>query len=113
MAEENKLVKPDHAIVEDAGTILVDQHPEYKTRHKIGITEDNNLVSVEFDGYNNCSTCDSAEFGVGHRTIVGFEVWEGELRCLVWADINKEDPTHVICLDGAKVTARPSQETTK
>ena len=85
---------------------LIDQNPEYKTKRKIGITGDSNLVSVEVDGHNNCVTCDNAEFGKGHRAIVSFEVWEGELRCLVWADINQEDPTHVISLDGAKVSCR-------
>ena len=85
---------------------LLDQHSDYETRRKVGVTEDNNLVSVEFENYNNCGTCDSAEFGEGQRTIVGFEVWEGELRCLIWADINQEDPTHIINLDGAKVTNR-------
>ena len=103
-------VAPDDTIAEDAGIDLVDQHPEYKTRRKIGITEDNNLVSVEFEGYNNCGTCDSAEFGKGQRTIVGFEVWEGELRCLVWADINQEDPTHIINLDGARVDRRKEED---
>ncbi len=29
------------------------------------------------------------------------EIWEGELRLLVWDDINNEDPT-VIGLEGAK-----------
>ena len=90
--------------------VLADQHPDYDTERKIGITEDNNLVSVEFEGYNNCGTCDSAEFGKGHRTIVGFEVWEGELRCLVWADINQEDPTHIINLDGAQDAKREDED---
>lgn len=89
---------------------LVDQHPEYKTQRKIGITKDNNLVSVEFEGHNNFGTCDSAEFGKGQRTIVGFEVWEGELRCLIWADINQEDPTHIINLDGAQVSKREGED---
>tara|TARA_R110000751_G_scaffold1985_15_gene7666 strand:- start:4315 stop:4926 length:612 start_codon:yes stop_codon:yes gene_type:complete len=103
-------VDPDHTIVEDAGITLLDQHSDYETRRKVGVTEDNNLVSVEFEHYNNCGTCDSAEFGEGQRTIVGFEVWEGELRCLIWADINREDPTHVINLDGAQVTERKEDE---
>jgi len=33
--------------------------------------------------------------------IVAMEIWEGELRLLVWADINREDPTHVISLKDA------------
>ncbi len=99
-------VEPDSTIVEDIGITLVDQHPEYNTRRKVAVTESNSFVFVEFAGYNTCGTCDSVEFGKGDRSIVGFEVWEGELRCLVWADINQEDPTHIINLDGAKVTNR-------
>jgi len=99
-------VEPDSTIVEDTGITLTDQHPEYSTRRKAAVTESNSFLFVEFACYNTCSTCDSVEFGKGDRSIVGFEVWEGELRCLVWADINQEDPTHLINLDGAKVTNR-------
>jgi hypothetical protein len=38
----------------------------------------------------------------GQGRPVRIEYYEGELRLLVWADITKEDPTHVIVLDGAK-----------
>lgn len=103
-------VEPDRTIVEDAGITLVDQHPEYNTRCKAAVTESNSFVFVEFAGYNTCGTCDSVEFGKGDRSIVGFEVWEGELRCLVWADINQEDPTHIINLDGAHVDKRKEED---
>lgn len=86
--------------------VLYDQHPDFISQREIAITEDNSLLSVEFEGYNNCGTCDSVKFGKGHRTIISFEVWEDELRCLIWADINQEDPTHTISLEGAKVTKR-------
>jgi len=31
------------------------------------------------------------------------EFYEGELRVCVWSDINQEDPTHIISLEGAKI----------
>jgi hypothetical protein len=34
------------------------------------------------------------------------EQYNGELRLLVWADINQEDPTHVISLEGAHESKR-------
>lgn len=103
-------VGPDSTIVEDIGITLVDQHPEYNTRRKVAVTESNSFVFVEFAGYNICEMCDSVEFGKGDRSIVGFEVWEGELRCLIWADINQEDPTHIINLDGAAVGRRKEED---
>jgi hypothetical protein len=30
----------------------------------------------------------------------------GHLRVIIWADINAEDPTHIIDLEGARETAR-------
>jgi hypothetical protein len=37
------------------------------------------------------------------------EFWEGKVRLLVWADINDQDPTHVIELPGALEAARKVQ----
>ena len=34
------------------------------------------------------------------------ELHEGKVRLLVWADINQEDPTHIIDLSGAAESAR-------
>ncbi len=103
-------VELDQLIAEDIGITLTDQHPEYNTRRKAAVTESNSFLFVEFAGYNTCGTCDSVKFGKGDRSIVGFEVWEGELRCLVWADINQEDPTHIINLDGAGVDRRKEED---
>ena len=36
----------------------------------------------------------------GHGTPVFIELYKGELRVIVWADINQEDPTHIIPLGG-------------
>lgn len=42
----------------------------------------------------------------GDGSPIFLEVHEGRLRLLVWADINQEDPTHVIDLEGARESAR-------
>jgi hypothetical protein len=34
--------------------------------------------------------------------IITLELLEGQLRLLVWADKNSEEPTHIINLEGAK-----------
>ena len=38
--------------------------------------------------------------------VVWVEFYEGKWWVRVWADINKEDPTHSIDLSGAMITAR-------
>ena len=37
---------------------------------------------------------------------VMLEIWEGELRLVVWGDINQQDPTHIISLEGAAENKR-------
>ena len=39
-------------------------------------------------------------------SIVFVEQWNNELRVLVWSDINQEDPTHTISLEGARLENR-------
>ena len=46
---------------------------------------------------------------IGDEPMVMMEFWEGELRVLVWTDINQEDPTHIISLEGAKLEARKEE----
>lgn len=38
--------------------------------------------------------------------IILLEKYEGRLRLLVWGDINEEDPTHIIDLEQARLSAR-------
>lgn len=38
--------------------------------------------------------------GYGYPIIL--EVYDGEVRLIVWADINSENPTHTISLEGAR-----------
>lgn len=42
----------------------------------------------------------------GHGFPVMLEVHQGRLRLLVWGDINLEDPTHSISLEGARESLR-------
>lgn len=51
-------------------------------------------------GYG-CCNCEDGTTGP-----VYLEVHEGRLRLIVWADINDEEPTHIIDLEGAKEEQR-------
>ncbi len=42
--------------------------------------------------------------------LVWFEVYEGKLRLIVYADIQQEDPTHIINLEGARNERRCEDE---
>ena len=46
----------------------------------------------------------------GYGGIAYLEYAEGRLRLLVWADINQEDPTHIIDLEGARESARKPEK---
>lgn len=51
---------------------------------------------------------DSAD---GFGEPIYLEFYEGKLVLRVWADINQSDPTHVIDLEGARLTARKEEAT--
>ncbi len=57
-------------------------------------------IAIRFDGYSTACTQDD----IGEPIWV--ELYDGKLRTLLWADINKEDPTHIIELDAARNIAR-------
>jgi hypothetical protein len=42
----------------------------------------------------------------GHGTPIVVELYDGKLQILAWADINQEDPTHAIDMDGAREILR-------
>lgn len=60
----------------------------------VDITDD--AIEIGFEGYGE--KC--APEGYGHP--IRIERYKGEMRLLVWADINQEDPTHTISLEGAR-----------
>jgi len=84
---------------------LFDQDPNQKTKVQATVTFNNGSIVIKPEGY---------EVANGGEPIL-IEVWEGKLRVVVWSDINKEDPTHIISLEGAKESALVNnfdQETT-
>lgn len=58
------------------------------------------MLLIGAEGYGEKTAFD----GGGHPVVIEF--YKGELRLLVWGDINSEDPTHTISLEGARESAR-------
>jgi len=85
---------------------LHDQNPEVDTKVGVSAVLYGNSIQIEAERFNNKNMDDDRHLGDGYRAVAILEVWEGELRLIVWADINQEDPTHTIDLSGAKVSAR-------
>jgi len=61
---------------------------------------DNGLV-ISAEGYGDHTSQD----GFGAPILITNQI-HGGLEVVVWADINKEDPTHIIKLDGAQESKR-------
>jgi len=57
-------------------------------------------IEIGFEGYGEYGAAE------GYGCPVRVELYEGKLRLLVWADINSEDPTHTIELNGAQEVRR-------
>jgi len=84
---------------------LIDQSGEHSDSVQVNVecsTHGTLLVSPK--GFGDCCSLD------GHGTPIGIEVWEGELRVIIWADINQEDPTHIIPLTGALESRRKDED---
>lgn len=61
-------------------------------------------VDCRTSGINICPTGYgdfTSEPGLGAPIFL--ELYQGELRLLVWSDIQSEEPTHIITLEGARV----------
>ena len=57
-------------------------------------------IALHFSGYSDfCSADDNG-------TPVYIEKYDGDLRVIIYADINQEEPTHVISLESARVEKR-------
>ncbi len=53
-------------------------------------------LSISIQGYGE----KTAEKGEGSPIVVDFT--GGKLKVYLWSDINKEDPTHIVDMEGAK-----------
>lgn len=59
-----------------------------------------NAVVLNLDGFG-LKTMDA-----GFGGVVLLEYWARTVRLLVWDNINEEDPSHIICLEGARESRR-------
>jgi|TARA_R100000084_G_C4504178_1_gene79509 hypothetical protein len=68
------------------------------------VNDNSNIMDgiwIMFKGYGDAFSKD------GHGSSVKIEIDDGRIRLLVWSDINREDYTHSIYLDGALESKRP------
>ena len=57
-------------------------------------------MAIRVEGYGDSLSPDDC------GTPILTEKYDGELRVVIWGDINQEDPTHIISLEGARVDKR-------
>jgi NifB/MoaA-like Fe-S oxidoreductase len=75
---------------------LTDQSEEDHPPCKVTVEEKNGVLFIRPEGYGDfCSP-------EGEGIPVILERYEGQLRLVVWSDINEEDSTHIIELEDAK-----------
>lgn len=91
-------------LVQSFDVNLIDAHTDRAARQPIRVAGSASGVTVFAEGYGQRA---SAE---GHGPPVFLELYGGELRLLVWADINSEEPTHIIPLGGAREARREPDE---
>ena len=60
------------------------------------IESNGTMLDIGFEGFGQGTMTE------GHGRPIVIEYYEGRLVLRVWADINSEEPTHVIDLSGAK-----------
>jgi hypothetical protein len=58
----------------------------------VKVVADEGVVNINIKGY---------DFN-RNNGIITLEIWDEQLRLIVWADRKSEDPTHIINLEGAK-----------
>ena len=83
---------------------LADADPSCDGQQSIKVVPDHHGVSIVAKGYGDRGSAD------GHGSPMFLELYRGRLRLLVWADINVEDPTHVIDLEDSREDRRHPQE---
>jgi hypothetical protein len=97
MAEEKKMTDKNNGSL---SIVLKDVDPDHLGSLLVRVVANESSISVFPNGYGDFG---SAE---GHGCPVFLEVHQGRLRLVVFADINREDSTHVIDLEGARESRR-------
>jgi hypothetical protein len=69
------------------------------------ISEEVQIINDSFKRLSRFAGLGDFSSAPGHGTPVYLDDYES-LRLCVWADINQEDPTHIIPLDGARESLR-------
>ena len=75
-------------------------HDDSQRTVKVEVAEEHSGVVSYPAGYG-CFGCADGTAGP-----ILLELYEGRLRLLVWDDINLEDPSHIIDLEGAREAQR-------
>ena len=86
------------AVVREKDT---DENPDRSIR--VEIENSNGTIYLKPQGYGDSCSCDDEGIPIM------LELWQGELRVVVWGDINQEDPTAIVPLEKAKETERVEQ----
>jgi len=91
-------------LMQSFSTTLLDADPEHDAPLSIRLAGSPQGVSLFADGYGDKGTMPD------HGTPVFIELYRGQRRVIVWSDINREDPTHIIPLGGAREDRRQPDE---
>ena len=83
--------------------ILVDPITKRTLRVNEKQMHQENMVTIDIAGYGEKTATD------GNGTPVVLDYYDGKLQVHVWADINKEEPTHCIDLAGALESRRTKE----
>lgn len=87
-------------LIQSVSLTLMDADHDHDACLPIRLAGSPHGVSLFALGYGDRTSAD------GHGTPVFIELLRGELRLLVWSDINAEEPTHIISLGGAREDRR-------
>jgi hypothetical protein len=79
---------------------LHDANSEHSGKLPIRVVGNDSAISIFADGYGDFGSVE------GHGCPAFFELYGGKFRLIVFADINREDPTHVIDLSQAREDCR-------
>lgn len=83
---------------------LKDAIDEGSLQAKLAKSPGDGLLMIGAEGYSEKTAAE------GHGFPIVVEFHEGQFRVLIWSDINQEDPTHTISLEGAREDKRNPEQ---